>query len=78
MYVSAVMKKHGELTMATEQSQTLTTACETPVSRAVQGCPACGAALVPLRGQWRCSRCYFTWCVGCEVLTGQEQPREDD
>lgn len=29
-------------------------------------CPACGGQFVELRGQSRCTRCYFTWCVGCE------------
>jgi hypothetical protein len=29
-------------------------------------CPACNGPLVELRGQYRCSRCYFTLCVGCE------------
>jgi hypothetical protein len=29
-------------------------------------CPACGGFLVDLRGQSRCTRCYFTWCVGCD------------
>jgi hypothetical protein len=29
-------------------------------------CPMCGGGLVPLRGLWRCSRCYFALCAGCE------------
>jgi hypothetical protein len=32
-----------------------------------QACPMCGGGLVPLRGAWRCSRCYFALCVGCEM-----------
>ena len=31
-------------------------------------CPVCNGALVELRGQYRCSRCYFTLCVGCETV----------
>jgi hypothetical protein len=29
-------------------------------------CPVCGGPLIPLRGQYRCSRCLFSLCVGCE------------
>jgi hypothetical protein len=29
-------------------------------------CPVCNGVLVPLRDQYRCSRCFFTLCVGCE------------
>jgi hypothetical protein len=29
-------------------------------------CPVCNGPLVELRGQSRCTHCYFTWCVGCE------------
>ncbi len=29
-------------------------------------CPHCGGALIPLRGVWRCARCYFVLCAGCE------------
>jgi hypothetical protein len=39
-----------------------------PVVTAAPICPMCGGGLVPLRGQWRCSRCYFTLCVGCEPV----------
>jgi hypothetical protein len=35
------------------------------VSRQV-GCPMCGGMLVPMRDQYRCSRCFFSLCVGCE------------
>jgi hypothetical protein len=30
-------------------------------------CPVCGGALVPLRGHFRCSRCFFSACAGCEA-----------
>ena len=29
-------------------------------------CPHCGGTLLPLGGQMRCTRCYFTLCVNCE------------
>jgi hypothetical protein len=29
-------------------------------------CPVCAGVLVPLRGFFRCSRCYFSLCVSCE------------
>jgi hypothetical protein len=29
-------------------------------------CPVCGGGLVPLRSMWRCGRCSFVQCVGCE------------
>jgi hypothetical protein len=40
-------------------------ACSVPAAQP-RGCPACAAPMVPLRGQYRCTRCYFTFCVGCE------------
>jgi hypothetical protein len=40
-----------------------------PPKSIVQPCPACGGMLVPLRHAWRCSRCYFSLCVGCEPET---------
>ena len=50
--------------------------CEVPRTKA-QACPVCGGVLVPLRGQWRCSRCQFSLCVGCEVGLGQESADDD-
>jgi hypothetical protein len=29
-------------------------------------CPVCGGGLVPLRGDWRCARCSFALCAGCD------------
>jgi hypothetical protein len=29
-------------------------------------CPVCSGALIPLRSQYRCTRCYYSLCVGCE------------
>ena len=40
------------------------TACGAP------RCPVCDGALVPLRGQYRCARCYFSICAGCEDVPG--------
>jgi hypothetical protein len=39
---------------------------ETPSQRQ-PCCPVCNGALVELRGQYRCARCLFTFCVGCEA-----------
>jgi len=30
-------------------------------------CPVCGGSLVPVRGAFRCSRCFLTLCVACEA-----------
>ena len=29
-------------------------------------CPVCGGGLIPLRGNWRCGRCFFALCAGCD------------
>jgi len=29
-------------------------------------CPVCNGSLVPLGGQFRCGRCHFTVCEGCD------------
>jgi hypothetical protein len=29
-------------------------------------CPMCGGALIPAREYFQCSRCHFSFCVGCE------------
>jgi hypothetical protein len=29
-------------------------------------CPVCAGRLVYLRSQYRCSRCCYSFCVGCE------------
>lgn len=39
----------------------------------VPQCPYCGGSLVPLRGQFRCLRCSFALCEGCET-----QPNDDE
>jgi hypothetical protein len=33
-------------------------------------CPACGSPLFPLQGFWRCPRCQYRVCEGCEGGTG--------
>jgi hypothetical protein len=40
---------------------------ETPTTRK-PCCPVCSGPVVELRGQYRCTRCYFTLCVGCESV----------
>jgi hypothetical protein len=39
-------------------------------------CPVCSGALIPLHNLYRCSRCYYTLCVGCEPIEGR--PGTDD
>ncbi len=36
-------------------------------------CPLCNGTLTPLRGQFRCARCCFILCDGCdgEAFAGQ-------
>jgi hypothetical protein len=63
--------------MANEEGQAAAPACEPVVARTVAGCPACGAAMIPLRGQWRCSRCYFMLCHGCEPAAVQAEPARE-
>jgi hypothetical protein len=38
---------------------------ESPARRGV-ACPFCDGMLVPLRGEFRCLRCCFSICPGCE------------
>lgn len=45
------------------------TTCSIPAAQP-RACPACAAPMLPLRGQYRCSRCYFTFCIGCEQDSG--------
>jgi hypothetical protein len=49
---------------AEERSGGSVSACRPP------RCPVCEGALVPLRGQYRCARCYFSICAGCEGVSG--------
>jgi hypothetical protein len=36
-------------------------ACERPPL-----CPVCAGRLVPLRDRYRCARCFYSLCNGCE------------
>lgn len=29
-------------------------------------CPVCSGALIPLRNLYRCARCYYSACAGCD------------
>jgi hypothetical protein len=40
---------------------------ELPQGERDPACPVCSGVLVPLRGLYRCSRCSFSLCVGCEA-----------
>jgi hypothetical protein len=31
-------------------------------------CPVCNASLIPLRNHYRCARCCYSICVGCEQM----------
>jgi hypothetical protein len=51
-----------------------TTSCPPKNDRTVEAlerravtCPCCDGVLVPLRGAYRCVRCCFSICPGCEV-----------
>jgi ribosomal protein S27AE len=38
------------------------------------GCPICGGSVVPTGMRYRCGRCGFSLCVGCEpVEFGEER-----
>lgn len=41
-------------------------------------CPVCGGTLVPLRGFWRCTRCAYLLCVGCEAGHATGSADSDD
>jgi len=30
-------------------------------------CPVCNGLLIPLRGHYRCARCCYSFCIGCEA-----------
>ena len=53
-------------------------ASEPRAASGVLPCPMCGGGLVPLRGLWRCSRCYFALCAGCEPATACEGADSSD
>jgi hypothetical protein len=65
--------------MSSEPSnQPVSSVCDHPAPTGALVCPMCGAALVPLRGQWRCSRCYFALCAGCEPMLSYESADRGD
>ena len=37
-----------------------------PQASRAPSCPVCSGPFVELRGQYRCTRCFYTLCVGCE------------
>jgi hypothetical protein len=39
-------------------------------------CPVCSGSLLPLRNVYRCTRCSFHLCAGCEAFD-QEPPERD-
>jgi hypothetical protein len=51
--------------------------CARPAPSSAPACPVCGAALVPMRSLWRCSRCCFSLCAGCEPVASAPSRDED-
>jgi hypothetical protein len=49
-----------QVSCSCDRSQTLAETAAQPI------CPVCGGHFVPLGGLWRCTRCSFTTCEGCE------------
>jgi hypothetical protein len=43
--------------------------CTASTNDRTPSCPMCGGVLVPTREAWRCSRCYFSLCEGCEPVS---------
>jgi hypothetical protein len=58
------MRREGMRVDPSEREQTVS--CTTSTSGSAPACPVCGGVLVPMRSAWRCSRCYFSLCAGCE------------
>ncbi len=50
---------------------------ETPNSRP-STCPVCGGPCTPTRDGFRCARCHFSLCVGCEPGDRPEPADGDD
>ena len=40
-------------------------------------CPLCNGQLVPLHGAYRCARCSFILCAGCETSPSCGTPPDD-
>ncbi len=45
-----------------------THSCTTSTTTSTPPCPVCGGVLVPLRSTWRCLRCHYSLCAGCEPM----------
>lgn len=41
-------------------------------------CPACGGVFAPQRDGYRCTRCLFTLCIGCEPDAKTDPTAGDD
>jgi hypothetical protein len=63
-----------------EYSTSVTTAerSREGVARRGPHCPICTGVLVPLREAYRCSRCFFTLCFGCEAPSLAQCPLPED
>jgi hypothetical protein len=71
IYLRSLVGRKGADEMAIDHSEReQTISCTTSATTSAPPCPVCGGVLVPMRDAWRCSRCYFSLCAGCEpVLT---------
>ena len=56
---------------ATTKTYRQATVPTTPKPSNARHCPVCGGPCHPLGGAWRCTRCRFSLCDGCdgEVVT---------
>ncbi len=48
---------------------------KTGTATRMPSCPCCAGALIMLRGLFRCTRCQYSLCEGCEV-GGEEVERD--
>ena len=60
-----------------ESERERTISCTSSIGATAPRCPACGGALVPIHTAWRCSRCYFSLCAGCESVLITDPAEEE-
>lgn len=49
-----------------------TATSETPELKHPPACPVCGGILIESRSLWRCTRCSYSLCEGCEGGTASD------
>jgi hypothetical protein len=63
--------------MITDPNPTISGGTTCPQASSCQPlCPVCSGLLIPQRSTWRCSRCCYTFCEGCENDTPEDFPAE--